>query len=95
MPIDEIKEQKEIDRGIKAKKIMEEGLIPEAFALMKHNIFAQFEGSKASDSEGREQLWYQINAIKQVEKHLKQVLDTGKMAEASRQERSKKQAQKK
>jgi hypothetical protein len=94
MPVDEIKEQKEIDRGVRASQIMDEGLVPEAFALMRHNIFNQFEASKAGDAEGREQLWYQLNAVKQVEKHMRTTIETGKMAEKSRQVRRKQEAKK-
>lgn len=77
---DELKLAKENDRGIRAETLLKDDLIIEAFATLKENYQKEIFKTKLNDDEGRKHLWLSYNTIEKVEKHLQEVMLTGKLA---------------
>lgn len=75
----------EISRGVKAKQLMENPLLQEAFQTIRSNLHDKFEGSKDGDSQARERIWMMLKVVNEVERHLETVVDTGRMAEQQRE----------
>ncbi len=73
----------EINRGQKAAQILAEPLVKEAFDVLKQECYDQWAKSPARDAEGREKLWLMLKSAERVEAHLRSLLETGKLAEAT------------
>ena len=67
-------------RGAKAKELLEEPLIEEAFSLIESEILRAWEESPARDTEGREKLYQMLMLSRKVKRHLESVVMTGEMA---------------
>ena len=77
---DEAKLRAEASRGQRAAQLLADELIQEAFALLRERYTAEWAGSPARDSEGREKLWLMLKCLNAVDAHLNEALTTGKMA---------------
>ena len=75
--------ENEINRGQKAAQILSEPLVKEAFATLKQECYDQWQKSPARDAEGREKLWLMLKSAERVEQHLRSVMETGKLADAT------------
>lgn len=75
----------EISRGIKARQLMENPLLQEAFQTIRQSLHDKFEGSKDGDNQARERIWMMLKVVGEVERHIESVADTGKMAEQQRE----------
>lgn len=87
--------EKELERGARAKALIENDLLQEAFDLMRDNLIESWKGTKGIDTDGREKAWMMMKVLDEVERYLHNVLQTGKLAEkmiedAQRQEMLKK-----
>jgi hypothetical protein len=72
--------QNEKNRGEKAKLLLEEPLIKEAFALLKNEYQGAIFQTKYNEDETRTALWQAFHITDKVENHLKTVVETGKLA---------------
>lgn len=72
--------EREISRGNQAQELLEHPLMVEALQTMRSRITEQWESSPARDKEGRESLWTMLKLLGNLEGHLKEVLETGKLA---------------
>lgn len=71
-----------MNRSSQAKTILENDLFKESFEnLKKVYSSALLEQTGAKDSEAREKLWLAYQVLGKVEQHLKEILETGKLAE--------------
>ena len=77
---EDLKRREEVQRGDEARRLLEEPLLVEAFAMLRQRYIAEWESSPARDTEGREKLWLMNRLISSVENQLKQLLETGKLA---------------
>ncbi len=77
----------EINRGQKAAQILSEPLFKEAFATLKQECYDKWLTSPVRDEEGREKLWLMLKATERAEQHLRSVMETGKLAERSLQQK--------
>lgn len=77
---EELKLAKENDRGIRAEILLKDDLIKEAFSSLKESYQKEIFKTKFDDDEGRKHLWLSYNTIEKVEKHLQEVMLTGKLA---------------
>ena len=67
-------------RGAKAREILEEPLVAEAFSKIEAEILSAWEDSPARDIEGREKLYQMLMLTRKVKRHFESVVLTGEMA---------------
>lgn len=81
--------QQELHRARLAREVTDNPVYQEAFSSLKADLMRGWESSPARDTEGREHLWLAVNLLGRIERHLQQVMETGRMAELQlQQERS-------
>lgn len=79
--------EEQASRGQQAKNLLAHPLLTEAFSVIEQDIQDKWQNSPARDSEGREQLWTQLKLLHRVRSELQQVVETGKVAEATLSQR--------
>ena len=72
--------EREISRGSQAQELLEHPLMVEALQTLRSRIAEQWESSPARDKEGRESLWTMLKLLGNLEGHLREALETGKLA---------------
>ena len=77
---DEYRLLTEIDRARQAQEITEHPLFVEAVEQYKTRLMDEWAASPARDKEGREHLWLMVKTVSVVEGHLKELMQTGKLA---------------
>lgn len=70
----------EMELGARAQATYNE--VEERINLIRENLHAKWEDSKAEDAEGREQAWFMLKALKELERSFLRDITTGKMAKA-------------
>lgn len=69
-----------LDRSNSAKRILEDPLFIEAFALIEHEIMEQWEACPARDKEAREFLWLLFKNARKFKGILQGAIESGKLA---------------
>lgn len=82
MSTDEHKLLRETDRALKARQLLENEVLTEAFAALKANYISAWEETAFDDVNGREKLFLAANVIGIVRDHLLKVVANGKLADA-------------
>ena len=77
---DEYRLLTEIDRARQAQEITEHPLFVEAIEKYKTRLMDEWAASPARDRESREHLWLMVKTVSVVEGHLKELMQTGKLA---------------
>lgn len=77
------------DRAAKAKDLLENELLEEAFAKLKEAYFAQLMATNVMQSDVREKCYLAIRVVDVVRDHLGTVVSNGKIAEADLKELAK------
>jgi hypothetical protein len=77
----EDKLQRDIVRGARAKALMDDELLQEAFAKLEANYIGAWRATPARDTDARERLWQAVNVLGKVRDHLGQVAAAGKLAQ--------------
>lgn len=85
--VDEIKEGKILDRGIRAEKLVKDPLLIESFELVKQQLMLKWQQSPVRDKDGREYLYLMIKAANDARGYLEQAIRDGKVVVHSRDER--------
>tara|TARA_Y100000114_G_scaffold84516_1_gene78066 strand:- start:42 stop:314 length:273 start_codon:yes stop_codon:yes gene_type:complete len=70
----------EVSRGEKAKLLLDEPLIKEAFETLKREFQDAILNTKHNEDEARRALWQAYHLTDRVENHLRTVMETGKLA---------------
>jgi hypothetical protein len=78
----------EISRGQRAAEVLDNDLYREAFDTLKARLMQQWAESPARDKEGRESLWLMTRLLENVESHLSEIMQTGKMARVQLEQQS-------
>lgn len=78
----------EILRGERARQLLEEPLIVEAFALIEREYMQAWQDSPARDAEARELLYLSIKNLAKVKAHLSHVMESGTLAKATLAQRA-------
>jgi hypothetical protein len=73
--------QDAIVRGARAKALIDDALLAEAFARLEADYVAAWRASPARDQDVRERLWQAVNVVGLVRDHLTRVLNDGKLAQ--------------
>jgi hypothetical protein len=85
----------EVRRSDKAKQILENPIFKESIEKLKDLYTQSLFNTGAKEQDTREKLWLAYNVVGKVEDHIKEILDTGKLAtkqleDFRKQEKSKK-----
>ena len=85
----------EVRRSDKAKQILENPIFKESIEKLKNLYTQSLFNTGAKEQDTREKLWLAYNVVGKVEDHIKEILDTGKLAtkqleDFRKQEKSKK-----
>lgn len=70
----------EMDRARQAQELAEHPIFKEALELYRQRLSDEWAASPARDTEGREKLWLMNKTVSVVEGHLKELMETGKLA---------------
>ena len=70
--------EKEMRDGILAKNVLDS--LEDRFSKIRENLHEKWEGSRADDTEGREQAWMMLHALNELKRSYLREIDTGKLA---------------
>lgn len=70
-----------INRGSRAKEVLENEVYQETFDTLEQEIMTQWAESPARDQEGREKLFLMLGLTKRLKGILQSTMETGKLAE--------------
>ena len=73
--------QRDIVRGARAKSLMDNELLQEAFAKLEADYIGAWKTTPARDTDARERLWTAINVLGKIKDHLGRVAADGKLAQ--------------
>ena len=85
----------EIRRSDKAKQILENPIFKESLEELKKLYTESLFNTGAKEQDTREKLWLAYNVVGKVEQHIKEILDTGKLATKQLEDFRKQQESKK
>lgn len=80
----------QIRRKAMAEDVVNNPVYLEAITAMKGELYAAFSKTKWNDSAERDEIWRKQQAIDWFENYLRQVMDTGRLAEHTLASRVKK-----
>src|SRR5262245_65828838 len=69
------------ERGRRAKTLLENELLQEAFKTLEDGYTAAWKSWPAADTAGRERLWLAVNVLGKVRDHLARVVADGRLAQ--------------
>jgi hypothetical protein len=82
------KTETEILRGERARQLLDEPLLVEAFALIEQEYHKAWQDSPARDVEAREAIFLSLKNLAKVKGHLLNVMESGQIAKASLAQRA-------
>lgn len=77
------------DRGGQAERLLRDPLLVEAFDHLETEFMQAWRQSAIADTEARERIYNLVQALEGVKAHLRSVVDTGKMAQATLEQHNK------
>lgn len=77
----------EQERARQAHELAEHPLFKEALTIYRERLMQQWAESPARDTEGREKLWLMLKTAEAVERHLVELMETGKLASIQLEQR--------
>jgi hypothetical protein len=83
---DRIKRAHEVERGERARAVLENPLFVEAFEAVEQDLMTQWKTNAALNQDGRERVFLMVTLLGQLKQNLTQHLTTGKMARIQIQE---------
>ena len=72
-------EQDRIERGHKAKAILDNPVYGEAFSTLRDKLIAEWEATRMSDEAERERIWALMQMLKRVNQYFEGVAKTGEL----------------
>ena len=70
----------ETERARQAQELIEHPLFQEALETYRQRLTKEWADSPARDTEGRERLWLMQKTLDVVQRHLLELMETGKLA---------------
>ena len=64
----------------RAKALLNDELLTEAFDTIRTELMARWENSSSDESSAREHIWLGLQLLVRVRRHLESILMTGEMA---------------
>lgn len=83
---DEFKLLRDNDRGARAKSLLENELLTEAFAELEKAYMSAWRSTMIDDTAGREKLFLAVNIVGKVREHINNIVINGKLAATELQE---------
>jgi hypothetical protein len=83
---DETKLRETVSKAVRAKNLLEEDLLAEAFKGLEDSYTAAWQATTIDDVGGREKLFLAINIVGKVRDHLTAIVTNGKLAQAELKE---------
>lgn len=80
----------EINRGERAKQVLENELYKEAFAKLREQLIQGFEQTNFKQSDERDEIWRKLQSANFVQDYLEEVMETGKIARETLAQKAKK-----
>jgi hypothetical protein len=71
---------KELERGARAQSVYDE--VKDRIEVIRSNLHTKWEDSGTFDTKGREQAWYMLKALNELQRSFLEDIDTGKLAKA-------------
>ena len=66
-------------REEKAKRLLKDPLLKEAFETLKTDLMVRWESSGSNEIEARESIWLAMRLLDKVHSHLASIVETGHM----------------
>jgi hypothetical protein len=70
-----------IERGARARALLDNELLQDAFKTLEDDYTAAWKTWPAADTAGRERLWQAVNVLGKVRDHLARVVADGRLAQ--------------
>lgn len=77
---DDVKLRKESERGARARLLLESEVYQEAVSTVRNAIIDKWSTSPVADKDGQHELRLMLKLLNDVEANIKDVADTGKLA---------------
>jgi len=71
--------QKEINDGQEAERLLESDVFKSAFINYKNELIKEWESTSAKDLDKRENLYRALKVLPEVERHLRIIVEKGKL----------------
>ena len=72
--------QKQIQQGQRAKQLLDDPLLKEAFEYLTEQYKSEIFNTSYNDHDQRQVLWMAYNMLDKIKGHLVSVMETGKLA---------------
>jgi hypothetical protein len=82
MADDELSHRRAVDRAARAKALVDDPLLKEAFDSFQNELMTLWVGTKADATAERERIWVTIRALGKIRAHLGNVIENGKVSTA-------------
>lgn len=79
--IDEVKLNKEKQRGAQAEQLLRNEMLTEAFKTLEQDYIKAWAGTEPSDVQARENFWRATQILGDIRRHLLKVAQHGKLAQ--------------
>jgi len=66
-------------REEKAKRLLNDPLLKEAFETLKTDLMSRWENSGSAELEARESIWLAMRLLDKIHSHLSSIVETGRM----------------
>jgi len=76
-------DQNEVNRGEQAESILENPIYQEAFLIIRARLMEEFQKTKFTQSDERDEVWRKMQSVDWMEKHFQQVITSGRISEQS------------
>lgn len=73
--------QQEKSRGVLAQQILENPIYQEALVIIRGKLMVEFENTKYTEQQDRDEIWRQYQTLAKIEKQLQKVMRDGKIAD--------------
>jgi hypothetical protein len=73
--------QRDIVRGARAKALMDNELLQEAFTKLEADYIGAWRATPARDTDARERLWQAVNVLGKIRDHIGRVAADGNLAQ--------------
>jgi hypothetical protein len=83
-------DEKEAARGRLAREVLENCVYKEAYVMLRAKLFEEFKKTKFRDNDERDEIWRKLQVVDYIEDSLAKVMQSGKVAEATLLEKTKK-----
>jgi len=84
-----MKDRQELARGNEASAVLNNPIYQEAFVMIRASLMEQFQRTKFKENDERNEIWRKMQTVEWVEKHFKQVMQSGQISKATIAQRGK------